>query len=336
MASKSADTIHIFLNSDNNYAVPAYITLFSLIHNYRGKDPISIFVLTPGDMTRSNRSFLLSLSDNNPLFEIFIIDMKDAYSKVTMNQHFTHTILYRLMIPRIVEQMHMKIDKCIYLDTDTVVEGDVSELYTVDSGWDDYCCAGVRDPLVLDDKFLDHNEKLGIPSLSKYINAGVLLINLKHLNDAGLVDKLEEAGYRSDYIFHDQDAINSVCYEGIKLIPLKYDLMPQVFSFQKSEIYELYGKEEAVEAKAKPLVIHYIGVTKPWSSKHLYLAGKWWKYVGMQDEKTTREFIAPFIESHKESTSRLDRVKRTIIDILIRMGLFGQIRKILNMIGIHI
>ena len=334
MTYETSDAINIFANTDNNYAVPAYITFYSLIHNYRGKSPVNIYFLIPGDMSEKNRSFLLSLSDSNPLFEIFIIDMKDAYSKVNMNMNFTCTVLYRLMIPRIVEQMHKKIDKCIYLDVDTVVEGDISELYKMDSEWDEYYFAGVKDPLLFENIHLDHNEKLGIPSLDKYINGGVLLINLKQINASGLRDKLEEAGYRDDYIFHDQDVINAVCYEGIKMLPLRFNVMPQVFFFSNSELYGKYGKKEVTEARKKPVVIHYIGDTKSWSYRRHYLAGKWWKYVKMQDETTMREYIAPFIESHKKPLS-LYAIELTLINFLIRIRLIGPIRKIKQMIVNH-
>ena len=326
MISRQSETINIFLNTDNNYAVPAYITLYSLIHNYHGKNAVNVYFLTPGDMSSENRSFLLRLSDSNPLFEIFFIDMKDAYSNVTMNQRFVCTILYRLMIPRIVEQKHLKIDKCMYLDVDTVVEGDITELYNMDSKWDTYSCGGVRD--LLADIPPDYKDKLGIPSLDKYINAGVLLINLKYLNNSGLRDKLEEAGYHNEYMYHDQDAINSVCHEGIKLIPLKYNLMPQVFYDCNSEIYEKYGKKEAAEAKKKPVIIHYIGAKKPWSYNNMYLAGKWWKYVRMQDEKTIKDFITPFLEAHKITFSGYDIAKTILINILIGTRLIGPIRKI--------
>ena len=323
MTSDPTNIINIFLNSDNNYAVPAYITLYSLMHNYRGEDHVHVYILTPGDLTPQNQFFLKSLSAKYPLLEIFIIDMRDAYGNVSMNSIFPCTILYRLMIPRICEQLHLEIDKCIYLDTDIVVEGDISVLYGIDSDWEEYYCAGVKDPFPFASP--NYNDKLGITSLDKYINAGVLLLNLKQIKDDDLKDSLEQAGYRSDFVFYDQDVINSVCYEGIKLIPLKFDVMPSAFFLYNSELCEFYGEENVLEAKRAPLIIHYISTFKPWSRWTSYLTGHWWKYVRMQDKKTMREFITPFIRSYK--VPPLTIVKDLLRSALVHAGAYGLYKK---------
>ena len=333
MTSRTTDTINIFLNTDNNYIVPAYITIYSLMYNYRGKAPVNIHILTPGDISPHNQLFLKSLIEKNRIFEIFIIDMRDAYREVVMKSCFTNTILYRLMIPRICEQLNLKTDKCIYLDTDIVVEGDITELYNVDADWDEYYCAGVRDCLTITraEWFLKHKDLLGIPSMDRYINAGVLLINLKQIKEDSLLHRLEEAGYREDFLFYDQDAINSVCYEGIKLIPLKYDVMPQVFFHNNSEIYSNYGRENVLDAKKSPVVIHYMDKYKPWSHRRLYLARHWWRYVKMQDEEIMREYITPFIEPYKVPLSTT--VKDSLLSVLIHIGAYNHFKKIKHLLN---
>ena len=332
MIIRPTETINIFLNSDNNYVVPAYISLYSLIHNYKGNADVNIHILTPGDISPQNQNLLKSLTEKNQRFAIFIIDMKDAYNSVNMRSRFTSTILYRLMIPRICEELHLKMDKCIYLDTDTVVEGDITELYNIDSNGEKYYCAGVRDCQTIDrtEEFLNYRDKLGIPSIDRYINAGVLLINLKQIKEDDLEKRLEEAGYREDLLFYDQDAINLVCYEGIKLIPLKFDVMPQLFFCNNSVLYDNYGKENVLEAKKSPVIIHYIDKYKPWSYKTFLLAGYWWKYVEMQDEETLRKYIDPFVQLHRvpESTT----VKEALVSASIRIGVYKTLKRLQYML----
>ena len=86
------------------------------------------------------------------------------------------------------------------------------------------------------------------------------------------------------------------------------------------------------EAKKNPVIIHYIGEKKPWSYNKLYLDGKWWKYVRMQDENIIKEFITPFLDSHKIPFSGYDILKTTLLNILIRIRLIGPIRKIKHML----
>lgn len=330
MCTTNEDSIHIFLSTDNNYSVPAYITLFSLICNYRGKQSVNVYILTSGDLSSENLHLLSTLSDNDSRFEISFIDMKGAYNGVTFKlDHLSHAAMYRLMIPRIAEQLRLKTDKCIYLDTDIVVEGDISELYDLDKTLGKYYFAGVPDPCLCNVAHADLIDRLGIPDTDQYINSGVLLINLKQISRDGLCNQLEEAGYREDFLYNDQDAINSVCYGGIRSIPLKFNMMRQFFYHNDryfSEVYSLvYGKDNALEAKRDPVVIHYIDRQKPWSHRTILMAEKWWKYVGMQDERTIREHIAPFAASHRAPLS--DWLFETTKTILTHMGIYDMVGK---------
>ena len=322
--------IHIFLSTDNNYSVPAYITLYSLIYNYRGNNNVNAYILTSGDISPENRQLLSTLSDNNSKFEISIVDMKDAYNGVTFKlDHISHAAMYRLMIPRIAEQLQLEADICIYLDTDIVVEGDISELYTLGESLGDFYFAGVLDPSLFDKTQADNNVRLGIPAMDQYINSGVLLINMKQIRKDGLCNALEEAGYREDFFYKDQDAINSVCYGGIRPIPLKYNMMRQFFYHNDqyfSEIYsKLYGRDNAFEAKREPVIIHFIDRQKPWTHRTILMADKWWKYVGMQEKETIRNYITPFAAAHRAPVS--DRFFETTKSVLSHMGIYDMIGK---------
>lgn len=332
MDTTSKNRIHIFLSTDNNYSVPAYITLYSLMHNYRGKRRVNVHILTSGDLSTENRRLLDMLSEKRPLFEISVIDMQDAYHDVNFNiDHISHAAMYRLMIPRIAEQLHLDADTCIYIDTDIVVEGDISELYDLDPGREDWYFAGVPDPCQIYEPHEVHTCRLGIPAMDQYINSGVLLINLKQIRQDGLCERLEEAGYSEGFLYKDQDAINSVCYGRILLIPLKFNMMRQFFYHNDryfSEVYDpLYGRD-AAEAKRDPVIIHFIDRQKPWSHKNILMAEKWWKYVNMQSERTIREYIAPFAASHRAPLSgRILEAGRTALARMNLYDLAGTVKR---------
>ena len=94
------DVIPIFLNADDNYMVPMYIALFSLLYNYRGTSKIAIYVLIAGAISQRNAVLLNSLSDRFPQATIELLEMKNEYDSVSVQiEYISSACLYRLMIP---------------------------------------------------------------------------------------------------------------------------------------------------------------------------------------------------------------------------------------------
>ncbi len=321
----SKRSIPIFLNIDNDYAVPTYVTLFSMLCNYQGSSDICAYILTNEAFSEGNSFLLKSLSEKFQHIKVKILKMDGSFDSVSINQeHITPASLYRLMIPRITDSLiDVKADTCIYLDSDLVVEGDISELFNIDMKG--YYVGGVGDWLQL----YDDRELPDIPSMDKYINSGVLLINTKQINEAdGLRERLEKEGNRNDFLYNDQDAINSVLYDGIKMLPLKYNAMAPDIYQENESFYKQYGKENIEEARKKPLIVHFITDKKPWLYRTTIMADKWWRYVKMQDKETMDNYIIPFLKSHKVPLYK--RAKETIKTILKHIGVYylikGQIR----------
>ena len=84
-------------------------------------------------------------------------------------------------------------EKLLYLDIDMMVAGDISELYNTDIT--EYEFAAVR-------------EKYGsIIIAPDYINAGMLLMNMKKIKETKLLEKARHLIKTKKMIFADQDAI---------------------------------------------------------------------------------------------------------------------------------
>lgn len=329
----SEPSIPVFFSTDNNYAVPCYIAIFSLLHNYRGDQKISIILLTTGGFSDKNKSLIQSLSGKFRFAEIRILDMGNVYETVNINNSYISVAtMYRLLIPRLAgEYFDDTVEKCVYLDSDVVVEGDIQALFNIDL--EGYCIGGVRERTA---SWLDLPERqntLGIPSLKNYINAGVLLINLKEIKLRGLADKLEATGYRDDFPSHDQDAINAVCYDKIKVLPLKYNAINWYLYDETMDNIENYGLSNIREARKEPLIIHYIVSPKPWSCKDIPMAKAWWKYANMQDDDVIKDYIAPYIKEHKLPLRV--RIKEKIRKIIIALGLYTTVRKIIIALGLY-
>lgn len=102
-------------------------------------------------------------------------------------------------------------NKCIYLDCDLIVYGDLKELYETELG-NNYL-AGVRDCHIMEDtpREVQHQNLLGLPSRDKYVNAGVLVINLEKIRNDSLVPCFLKQLKRENW-YEDQDVLNLCCY----------------------------------------------------------------------------------------------------------------------------
>lgn len=120
------------------------------------------------------------------------------------NSRWTYMSLIRLALHRILPD----IDRVLYLDCDTIVIDNISALDNLDLHGK--LIAGVREPA---------KSKNG-----HYINAGVLLMDLKRLRETGKGDELIEDINTHKYDFPDQDCINHVLRADIAELPVSYNM----------------------------------------------------------------------------------------------------------------
>lgn len=326
MNKKRKESIAVIFCTDNYYAVPTYISLYSLLKNYKGNAKIKAYIMTAEDFSEKNIQLLKALTELFEYVDIIIINMLDNYKDAKANgDYITIQTLYRLKIPRMLEEYSEQIvEKCLYLDSDVIVEGDITELFSIDIG--DCYIGGVRDAILSNEEMTDFKKQLGIPSLQNYINAGVLLFNPKKILEDGKEKQLEEAAYKEDYRYNDQDIINSILYSGIKVLPIKYNFMTAYLYHNKRELIRKYGKSNLQDAMKNPLIVHYLSSTKPWTYRTSIRAEEWWKYANMQNDGVIQKYIKPFV---KKNTPSLFKVAEEMIDtVMKKIGVYDYIRSV--------
>lgn len=147
-----------------------------------------------------------SKNENNKVIKIDVTDLYEnefGHGK-NENAYCTPYTLLRLLadlLPEIPE-------KILYLDIDMMVAKDISELYNIDIS--EYEYAAVR-------------EKYGsIFIRPDYINAGMLLLNMKKIKETKLLEKARNLIKKRKLIFADQDAIFWSTSKKL-LLPRKYN-----------------------------------------------------------------------------------------------------------------
>lgn len=130
----------------------------------------------------------------NPANSVIKIDVTDLYEKEfgnckNENAYCTPYTLLRLLADLVPEIP----DKILYLDIDMMAGDDISKLYNIDVS--EYEYAAVK-------------EKYGSVFLyPDYINAGMLLLNIKKIKETGLLEKARDLIKNKKMLFADQDAI---------------------------------------------------------------------------------------------------------------------------------
>jgi len=169
------------------------------------KDPITAYVFTM-DVTYLNPKFTpidddviefidKMLKDTNPESKCIKVDVTELYKtelggSPNEGSYCTPYTLLRLLADKVDG---MPEDKLLYLDIDLMFNDDIRKLYDIDIT--DYEYAAAKDHY--GKKFLHHD----------YINAGVLLFNMKKIRETGLLEKARKMINEKHMVFSDQSAI---------------------------------------------------------------------------------------------------------------------------------
>ncbi len=295
-------TVPILLSADTNYFIPLVVTIESLLaHSSRAAD-YYFEVLAPQRYSDEELLILQHIEDRYQNCTIHIFEMKKYYEEIPSSiAHISSAGFYRLRAASILKAF----DRCVYLDTDIVVTGDILELFMTDLQENEYIAA-VKAPHfhLLDDRYEAHRierhrAELGIPSMSGYVNSGVLVMNLSAIRKNGIEGQWIKLVSRN-FSVTDQDVINVACFGHIRLLPPKYNLIFTA-GLTKEKLAFVFGEETAADAMRRPVVIHYASRLKPWNSVGLYRSHDWWKTVYQTEcaQKAWEHFERDMLEREK-------------------------------------
>lgn len=256
--------IPIFYAIDDNYSKYVYVSIKSLIEN-RNKEYAYDINIIYESISIKNSEILKSLETDN--VRIILTQMNENLSMITDRKEnrlreytFTLTIFFRIFIPVMFPQY----DKCIYIDADTIINEDISQLYN-EKLENNYLGCVVDKSTIDNEKLASYFEEVvGIPK-DKYINSGVLLMNSKKLREVDLANKFLDlyTKYQFDVVAPDQDYLNALCYNNIKYLDEKYDAMPN-------------PNNKKIK---NPVIIHYNLFLKPWQYDEVQYKEYFWKYA---------------------------------------------------------
>lgn len=266
--------IPIVMTTDNNYVIQTSVTILTILENKGNKTEFIFYILNDGKLTAESKQIIETIACTNSSRVYFLtVDISLFADAATMG-HIPVSSYYRLLI----SEMLPGFDKCIFIDGDTLVKIDIAELFLIDLK-DNYV-AGIKDCGIQYrlSEYMSYNEKLGIPDMKDYVNAGVLVLNLYQIRKDKMIDVFISQ-MRKGYLMMDQDVINASCYGKIKLLPLEYNVFSEFTNNQDKLRDTFFSKQEIECAKQKTKIIHFAGKYKPWNNIRFYYGQAWWEYA---------------------------------------------------------
>ncbi|MCU6733089.1 glycosyltransferase family 8 protein [Diplocloster agilis] len=260
----------VIYHSSDSFAGIAGVSMVSLFENNKHFPKIHVHYIER-DMTDENKELLLSIAIKygrtiefmempnwSDKLNIELKSCKDGWLGFGYNRLF------------LTEYISCDIDRVLYLDCDTIVEGPLDDLWNTDLTG--YYLAGVDDCLSR-----KYRRIVGVPTEGTYCNAGMLLINLQKWREDNVKQAFIDQLYLNNgyFVFNEQSLINSLFAGKIKILPQKYNVNSLVYVFDYKELMKLrrpqhfsYCEQEYKDAKFNPVITHYTGLfyveRRPW------------------------------------------------------------------------
>ena len=253
--------IPIFYACDDNFVKYTIVSLTSMIENASKDAYYHIYVLhtyISDDMKQK----LYDLQNEN--FEVSFCNvtkpLEAIYNRLPIRDYYSKTTYYRLFIAEIFPEY----DKAIYIDSDTVVQGDISKLYAIDIG-DNYVGGCHEQAMVQVDVYGTYVEKVMGISRHNIFNAGMIVINCEQWRERHVLDKFIDLLHVYDFVVtQDEDYLNVICKDRVYWLDQRWN----------TEIFGVipYPIEEAC-------ILHYIMTSKPWHYADCRHGDIFWKYA---------------------------------------------------------
>lgn len=290
--------IPIFFACDDNFVKYTMVSMRSIMDNASKDYQYVIHILNTNICDEMKKAVKDMENDN---FTIRFEDVTDYLTsisdKLPLRDYYSKTTYFRMFIA----EMFPEYEKAIYIDSDTVVPGDISELYFHDLK-DNYVGAANEQVMIQENVYGEYVEKvLGIDRYH-YFNAGLLLINCEQFRENHVLDQFVDLLHTYNFVVtQDEDYLNLICKDKVLWLEQPWNT-------------EVFGDIAYPESEFK--MIHYIMVSKPWHYEDARYAEQFWKYA----KKTAvygeiQEVLANYTqEQRKEDAASCDRLLQTAKD----------------------
>ena len=284
---KSNNSIIIILAVNNNYVPYVSVMIESIIYNAKKIRSYEIFILTT-NISIKNKEILKNQIKKNKKFSIAFLNVDKYIKNFNLNifAHLTIETYFRFLI----FDLFPNCKKVIYLDSDLIINYDLSDLYDINiegkflAAVKDIDTAGSLNFQEGKKKYI--NEIIGCKGDDEYFQAGVILFNIFEIKKKVSSEILFYIAQGRKWEWMDQDILNFVFKGKIFYLNQRWNCIMNwvglIENKTRIDILKLAPKSlfnEYLEARKNPLIIHYAGSQKPWENPFCDFSNYFWKYA---------------------------------------------------------
>lgn len=257
--------IPIFYACDDAYVKFTIVSLHSIMKNASKDYDYKVYVLNT-NIGKEMQKKLSELQNQNDNLEIIFSNVSSYLDSIEerlpLRHYYSKAIYFRIFIA----EMYPEYDKVIYMDSDTIIQGDIADLYNTDIG-DCYVAACHEQAMEQVDVYGTYSEKVLGLDRHLYFNDGMMIMNTKLFREKNVLDQF--LNYLSEYYFivtQDQDYLNIICKDHVYWLDQRWNT-----ELTDGLVYP-YDYREAY-------ILHYIMVNKPWHYHECRGADIFWSYA---------------------------------------------------------
>jgi len=283
------NNVPLVMACDNRYLRHAATVILSAVQHLQPGYVLDVLIFERGILP-NNRKLLAKTMEKYHNVSVRYVDMEYMDNQdldERLPSHYPAEISYRLAASYVLQEY----DKFLYLDCDTLVLGNLAELYRIDledKVWG----------MTQDIDFLSHcrkekdwkkyaKNKLGIEDGMPCFQSGVMIFNAKLMRERFDLQELIDMLKKNNYRFVDQDLLNVVGKGMVKEIGLEWNYQAEYregnFSRKKDLMSYVPYKEykEYLKAEKNAKIVHYcIPIhLRPWFHPDCIYGVEYWKVV---------------------------------------------------------
>lgn len=295
------EIIPVFYACDDSFVNYTIVSIQSLMEHASRNFKYVIHILHT-HISEDKKQVLSDMAGEN--FEVRFDDVTDylmsVREKLPLRDYYSHTTYFRLFIA----EMFPEYDKAVYLDSDTVVLGDISRMYCHDLGGN-YVAAAPDQVIIQIGRYGDYAEKvLGI-NRKECFNAGVLLINCRLFREKKMLDAFVELLHTYTFVVaQDEDYLNLLCRGRVLWLDQTWNT-------------QAFGKIPYPESAFN--ILHYNLAEKPWHYEDCPYGAYFWEYakktaIYEEIRRTLADYTDEEREADRLSGDRLYQLAKDEID----------------------
>lgn len=301
--------INIAYAPDDNFTNLTLVSMASTLENNANCE-VEFIILYSNLSKKSIEAFDIFKKYKNCKIRFAKVDEK-IFKQFSLASWVTVQSWFRIALAELCPDL----DRVLYLDCDTLILGDLSELFSTDLSGN--IIAGVTD--VVGES--SHVKRLDIAD-NKYFNSGAILFDTKKMREENTFEKIKSYSTGRKLQCPDQDAINKVTENQKLLLHPKYNYLESWEIGYKTDYEKDYLKLYE-EAKANPAIIHFVGL-KPFYYKSLHsFKYEWWKYAQKLDLEELKNNFLKEEEQFKQDIKHFNKF-RNFIDFVLSKIIFSK------------